>query len=258
MKCRNCGAEIYDGAKFCTECGHALQRERTILDPLPELDGYRRVRNKILMFDDHSKPLNIYCFVMIALFAVIGLASLILRIPFVSVFAAFLIVVLLLMLWANNRKTKRVRFAVGRPLVVILPLLMIQLIFVTVFIYRTQTSFDDPFFNSDSSVAESAADDNRETLPVDSLVQESEPDDAYMAGTYSRSYEEELDGEITEITETIVLNADHTCEVTLQDSISGHWNGNYLWLDDGQEFEFKVEGDSLFCNMNGESVEFKK
>ena len=257
MKCRNCGAEIYDGAKFCTECGHALQRERTILDPLPELDGYRRVRNKILTFDEHSKPLNIYCFVMIALFAVIGLASLILRIPFVSVFAAILIGILLLMLWANNRKTKRVRFAVGRPLVVILPLLMIQLIFVTVFMYKTRDPFDDPFFNN-SSVVESTVDNNSAALPIDSLVQDSETDDTYMAGTYSRSYEEELDGEITEVTETFVLNADHTCEVTVQDTISGHWNGNYLWLDDGQEFEITVEGKSLFCNMNGESVEFMK
>ena len=136
MKCKYCGAEINDNAKFCTECGQKVMRDRSFIDPFPELDGYRRVRNKIYMCDEHSKPLNIYCYVMLSILAVMFICGFIFKLEFLPIFAGIFMLIILLMLWANNRQTKRVRFAVGRPLIVIIPILIIQVIFASVFMYN--------------------------------------------------------------------------------------------------------------------------
>ena len=135
MKCKYCGAEINSDVKFCTECGQKVMRERSIIDPLPELDEYRRIRNKLTLVDEHSKPLNIYCYVLLGILAVMFIMGFILKLEFLPIFSGFLILIVLLMLWANNRKSKRVRFAIGRPLLVILPFIIIMLIFASVFMY---------------------------------------------------------------------------------------------------------------------------
>ena len=138
MKCKHCGAEISDNVKFCTECGQKVMRDRSFIDPLPELDEYRRVRNRIISVDEHSKPLNIYCFVMLGILAVMFIMGFILKLEFLPIFSGFFILIVLLMLWGNNRQSKRVRIAIGRPLVVILPVLVIMLIFISVFMYNMQ------------------------------------------------------------------------------------------------------------------------
>lgn len=153
MKCRYCGSEIDNNAKFCTECG----REVTTDSLKTSLYEYRRLRNKLYLFDDKSNFLNIYCKIMLAIFAIIFIVSLILKIEFIPIFAGIFMGIILLMLWANNREYKRVRIAVGRPLVIILPILMIQIILVSIFMYSTK-AFDDSFFNTDVSVESSYED----------------------------------------------------------------------------------------------------
>ena len=112
-----------------------MMRERTIVDPFPELDGYRRVRNKLSLCDEHSKPLNIYCFVMMGILAVMFIMGFILKLEFLPIFSGFFMLIVLLMLWGNNRKSKRVRIEIGRPLVVIMPILIIMIIFASVLMY---------------------------------------------------------------------------------------------------------------------------
>ena len=135
MVCKHCGATLEDGVKFCTECGQKVMRERSIIDPLPELDEFRRVRNRIYTVDEHSKPLNIYCYVMLSILAVMFICGFIFSLDFLPIFSGFFILIVLLMLWGNNRQSKRVRIAIGRPLVVILPVLVIMLIAISVFMY---------------------------------------------------------------------------------------------------------------------------
>lgn len=151
MKCKYCGTENNDNVKFCTECGKKVMRERSLIDPLPELDEYRRIRNKIYNVNEHSKPLNIYCFVLLGILAVMFICGFIFKLEFLPIFAGFFILVVLLMLWANNRQAKRVRIDVGRPLLVLLPLLIIMVIFASVFTYRTRNYYDS-YLNSDNSI----------------------------------------------------------------------------------------------------------
>ena len=136
MKCKNCGAEISDNVKFCTECGHKVMRDRSFIDPFPELDEYRRVRRKLISVDEHSKPLNIYCYVMLSILAVMFIMGFILKLEFLPIFSGFFMLIILLMLWGNNRQSKRVRIEIGRPLIVILPILVIMVIFASVFMYN--------------------------------------------------------------------------------------------------------------------------
>lgn len=79
-----------------------------------------------------------------------------------------------------------------------------------------------------------------------------------VAGTYSRTFTEEMDGSEMEFTETVVLKDDNTCEVSFQDTIPGTWTEDKITLDDGSSFEYNVEGDTLNLNMNGEWVSFSK
>lgn len=136
MKCKYCGAEINDNVKFCTECGQKVMRDRSLIDPLPELDEFRRMRNKLVFVDEHSKPLNIYCYVMLSILAVMFICGFIFRLEFLPIFSGFFILIVLLMLWGNNRQSKKVRIAIGRPIIVILPVLVIMIIFASILMYR--------------------------------------------------------------------------------------------------------------------------
>lgn len=162
MKCKHCGAETADGSKFCTECGQKVMRERTFYDPFPELDEYRRIRNKIFLFDEHSKALNIYCFVMMSILTVMIICGFIFKLDFLSSLAGIFMVFILLMLWANNRQAKRIRFAIARPLVVIMPLFIIMTIYASVFMGSAESSFDDSFGNSD--IIQESIDENDNSL----------------------------------------------------------------------------------------------
>ena len=136
MKCKYCGAELSDGSKFCTECGQKMMRDRSVIDPFPELDEFRRFRNKLISVNEHSKPLNIYCFVMIGILAVMFIMGFILKLEILPIFSGFFMLVVLLMLWGNNRQAKRVRIEIGRPLIVILPFLMILVTIASILMYR--------------------------------------------------------------------------------------------------------------------------
>ncbi len=73
---------------------------------------------------------------MMGILAVMFIMGLILKLTFLPIFSGIFMLIVLLMLWSNNRQAKRVRMAIGRPLIVIMPFLMIQLIVVSVFMYR--------------------------------------------------------------------------------------------------------------------------
>ena len=79
-----------------------------------------------------------------------------------------------------------------------------------------------------------------------------------IAGTYSHTYTEEMDGSELEFTETVVLKDDGTCEVTFQDTILGTWAEDKITLDDGNSYEFNVEGNTLNLNMDGVWISFSK
>ena len=79
-----------------------------------------------------------------------------------------------------------------------------------------------------------------------------------IAGTYSHTYTEEIEGSEMEFTNTVVLNEDNTCEINFQDTISGTWTEDKITLDDGNSYEFNVEGNTLNLNMDGVWISFSK
>ena len=44
----------------------------------------------------------------------------------------------------------------------------------------------------------------------------------------------------------------------LQDTVYGDWTGTKIEINWGDEYEYSVEGDSLYINMNDNWVEFEK
>ena len=46
--------------------------------------------------------------------------------------------------------------------------------------------------------------------------------------------------------------------MTLQDTVYGDWTGTKIEINWGDEYEYSVEGDMLYINMNDTWVEFKK
>ena len=81
---------------------------------------------------------------------------------------------------------------------------------------------------------------------------------AYIPGTYIREYTDEIGGDEVNIKESIILKDDHSCEMKLQDTVYGDWTGTKIEINWGDEYEYSVEGDSLYINMNDSWVEFKK
>jgi len=82
--------------------------------------------------------------------------------------------------------------------------------------------------------------------------------DVSVAGTYVYSYTEEFDGEVIELSSTIVLKDDHTCELTFQDTVEGKWDGSKFTLDNGNEYEYKLEDGNLNLNQDGTWITFLK
>lgn len=83
------------------------------------------------------------------------------------------------------------------------------------------------------------------------VVANEEQAEVSVAGTYVYSFTEEFDGEVIDLTSVIVLNDDNTCEVTFQDTIAGKWDGSKITLDDGSEFEYKIEDGNVVLNQDG-------
>jgi len=83
---------------------------------------------------------------------------------------------------------------------------------------------------------------------------------AYNIGTYERKYKEEIEGKELDVTDTIILNEDHTGMMSFQDDIKILW-GSYQLIEyeSGKKYEYKVEGDCLYANLNGDEwLEFTR
>lgn len=109
--------------------------------------------------------------------------------------------------------------------------------------------------------------DNTQTVEEQETVSEEpateepvaeKPEKVNISGNYIRTYEEEFDGEVIELTDIIVLNDDFTCEVSFQDTISGTYTDKVISLEDGSEFEFSVSGDELILSRDGLELTFVK
>ena len=88
---------------------------------------------------------------------------------------------------------------------------------------------------------------------VDSLVftaHDPQQQFAYVPGTYQRTYTEEMEGQDMTITDTIVLNEDHTGTLDFQDTIPITWSSIYL-IDNNnsQQYEYTIEGDNLLVDQ---------
>lgn len=81
---------------------------------------------------------------------------------------------------------------------------------------------------------------------------------AYFPGTYIREYTEEIGGEEINIKESVILREDHSCEVSTQDTIAGEWTGTKLVMNSDNEYEYTIEGDYLYLNIDGNWIEFMK
>lgn len=83
---------------------------------------------------------------------------------------------------------------------------------------------------------------------------------AHNIGTYERKYKEELEGKEQEFTDTVTLNADHTGTISFQDDIKILWGSFQLVeYESGNKYEYKVEGDTLYLNTEGDEwLEFTR
>ena len=105
-----------------------------------------------------------------------------------------------------------------------------------------------------------AIDDTMSALLTSFELINHEPQTEYsnVPGTYIHVYEDEIGGDVIKIEDTIVLTDDHRCEVTTQDTITGMWTGTELIMDNGNVYEYTIEGDSLLFNMDGMLITFNK
>lgn len=82
---------------------------------------------------------------------------------------------------------------------------------------------------------------------------------SYVPGTYSRISTDEIEGEKVTVTDTIVLNDDHTGVLSLQDDIDITWTSIQLI---GPDFchEYTIEGDMLLVDLSddGNWMSFEK
>lgn len=92
----------------------------------------------------------------------------------------------------------------------------------------------------------------------DLLNHEPQTEYEYIYGTYERDYSEMVDGKTVERKETIVMNEDHTCVVTLEKTSNGDWTGTEILLEDGTVYNYNVEGDSLYLNNNNQWDEYSR
>lgn len=82
---------------------------------------------------------------------------------------------------------------------------------------------------------------------------------SYVPGTYTREYKEEIDGKEMNFKDTIILNPDHTGKVEFQDSVDVIWSSNEIIMPDTDERkEYSIEGDYLYYDLSGDSLEFQK
>ncbi len=82
---------------------------------------------------------------------------------------------------------------------------------------------------------------------------------AYVPGTYTREFKEEIEGQEQTFSDTIVLNADHSGTITFQDTINIIWS-SYELIETGSDnrYEYTIEGDMLLLKQGEEWIEFQK
>lgn len=169
MKCYNCGRELEPNAEICEYCGNRIGGEKKHTNIFGEsnmgpIDGsfdmgkVYEVRNKILFFDSNSKAFKIFCYVDLAILAIVLIVSLIAKVMLVPYMAGLAMVALLIYMFANSRKDEsNVRFAVGRQIVLLLVVGTAFLIFMTVFMIQFDHNPDFVLTNSlASQLAESS------------------------------------------------------------------------------------------------------
>lgn len=231
MKCNNCGNEIDAQTNICPVCGSQV-KSSSDSNIIVEMAKMSVEMNKLIYFKNKSKFLRIYCGIIIGILAIVIIASLIVGVPGVPILAGFLIFVNLILLLANNAKNNgKVKFVVGRPLVVVMGMLTLAVAIVPIFWMRTAHKYDDYLYGTGEND---------------------------ISGKYVYKYEEELDGEIMSFENIVILNEDNTCEITFQDTITGVWSETSVSLDNGSEFEYTIEGNDLSLKIDGNWTTFSK
>lgn len=80
-----------------------------------------------------------------------------------------------------------------------------------------------------------------------------------IPGVYQQQFEEELEGKKQTVVYEIVLNKDHTGQISIQDDIDVIWDRDIIQTPDGStKYDYYVAGDYLYINIAGAWGEFKR
>lgn len=132
MKCPKCGADVNPADKFCPNCNEEIKQRKGLF---PELGPLVDLMYKIEYVDDGSKYLRYFVYVEMAILAIMFIVGFILKNVFTMILSGFLMLVVLLMLWGNNYKTKGfIQFKVGRGMVILVALMTIADIAITIWL----------------------------------------------------------------------------------------------------------------------------
>lgn len=82
--------------------------------------------------------------------------------------------------------------------------------------------------------------------------------DSSIAGTYVYEFEEEIGEDTISMRNELVLNADHSCEYTAQDTVTGEWTDSEIILSSGSVYSYKINGDELTMDQDGLTLVFEK
>ena len=75
---------------------------------------------------------------------------------------------------------------------------------------------------------------------------------SYIPGTYVKE-KDDAPGNM----DTVILNKDHTGRLEFQDVVDLTW-GSIIRVEGGSEYEYHIEGDTLYLIMDGDAREFKR
>jgi len=93
---------------------------------------------------------------------------------------------------------------------------------------------------------------------ADSSIADSSIADSSIAGTYVYEFEEEIGEDTISMRNELVLNADHSCEYTAQDTVTGEWTDSEIILSSGSVYSYKINGDELTMDQDGLTLVFEK
>ncbi len=82
---------------------------------------------------------------------------------------------------------------------------------------------------------------------------------ANVPGVYTRTYTDKVDGKEIELTETVTLDEEHYAKLSFRDEMEGAWrSGDILVNNYETAYEYKISGDKLSLNIDGEWIEFTR